>query len=42
MVVYYMVVFNNKEKLHDSVNSDHLQVITVLLKECHIYGYIAR
>ena len=30
------------KKLHLSANSDHLQVITILLKDCHIYAYIAR
>jgi len=32
-----MVVIS-KEKLHVSAYSGHLQVITILLKECHIYA----
>jgi len=44
--VYYgfMMVFNSKKKIHVSVNSGHLQVITILFKDYHIlvYAYIAR
>jgi len=36
-----MMVFNSKKKkLHVSANSGLLQVITILLKEYHIYAYI--
>jgi len=32
-----MILFNSKKLLHVSDNSSHLQVITILLKEYHIY-----
>jgi len=35
-VFYDGMVFNNKEIIRVSANSDHLQVITILLKEYHI------
>jgi len=41
----FMMVFNSKKKkIHVSVNSGHLQVITILFKDYHIlvYAYIAR
>jgi hypothetical protein len=34
------MVFNSKKYLHVSANSGNLQVITILLKEYHIYAYI--
>jgi len=37
-----MMVFNSKKWLHVSANSCRLQVITILLKEYHIYAYILR
>ena len=38
----YMMVFNNKNYLHVSANSGHLQVITILLKDCHIRGLLEK